>query len=294
MNKSFLATLAGLLGYSIFGFSFIFSKVALEVAEPFTLLSIRFIAAFLVLNILWLSGKVKINLKGKPVGILLILGLIQPVLYFICESYGIALTTASFSGVMIGLVPVAGIICSYIFLKEKCTLFQVACTVISVIGVALTTTGGFGSFSLPGFLLLLGAVITGALFTVLSRGIADRFSAFERTYVMFALGSVIFSVIAFIQNKGDFSSWSTPLSTPSFWISVLYLSVISSVCAFMLINFSLSYLSVGRTVIFANFTSAISVVAGIFILHDSFTPIQLLGVVIIIFSVTGASYQKRK
>jgi len=292
MNKTTKATLAGLIGYSIFGFSFLFSKLALDMTTPFTLLSVRFITAFVVLNLLLLTKKVSISLKGKPVGMLLLLGIVQPVLYFICETYGIAKTSSSFSGVMIGLAPVMGLICGVVFLKEKCTIFQVLCTLLSVVGVALTTTGGFGQVPLVGALFLLGAVVTAALFTVLSRSVAPYFSAYERTYVMFALGSIVFPIIALVENRQDPRAILVPLSNPSFWGAVVYLAVASSVCAFLLINYSLNYISAGRGLIFSNFTTVISVLAGIFIMGDSFSAVQLVGIAIITFSVFGVSYQK--
>lgn len=294
MKRSTLATLASLAGYSIFGFSFLFSKLALDMTSPFVLLSVRFLTAFLVLNLLLLTKRVSISLKNKPVLPLLLMGLVQPVIYFICEAYGIAMTSSSFSGVMIGLVPVAGLIFGVLFLKEKCTLFQVACTLCSVVGVTLTTSGGMGTFSLPGFLLLLGAVTSGALFTVLSRSIADHFSAFERTYVMFALGSAVFTAIAAVESRGNVAALAAPLTSPAFWGAVLYLAVVSSVCAFLLINFSLNHISAGRSLIFSNFTTVISVLAGIFLMGDAFSPIQLLGIAIITASVFGVSWQKEK
>ena len=294
MKRSTLATLASLAGYSIFGFSFLFSKLALDMTSPFVLLSVRFLTAFLVLNLLLLTKRVSISLKNKPVLPLLLMGLVQPVIYFICEAYGIAMTSSSFSGVMIGLVPVVGLIFGVLFLKEKCTLFQVACTLCSVVGVTLTTSGGMGTFSLPGFLLLLGAVTSGALFTVLSRSIADHFSAFERTYVMFALGSAVFTAIAAVESRGNVAALAAPLTSPAFWGAVLYLAVVSSVCAFLLINFSLNHISAGRSLIFSNFTTVISVLAGIFLMGDAFSPIQLLGIAIITASVFGVSWQKEK
>ena len=292
MKKTTLATLAGLLGYSIFGFSFLFSKIALKHVSPLTLLALRFVLAFLVLNLLLLTGKVKIDLKDKPVKLLLLMGLVQPILYFIFETYGISMTSASFSGVMIGLAPVIGLIFGVIFLKERCTLFQAACTALSVAGVALTTTGGFGTVSIAGFLLLLGAIVSAALFTILSRSIASHFSAFERTYVMFALGSVFFTFIALAEHRTDLSALVRPLTVPFFWVCLLYLAVVSSVCAFLLINFALNHISAGRALIFNNFTTVISVLAGIFILGDSFTLTQLLGIVIITVGVFGVSWQK--
>lgn len=292
MSKTIKATIAGLLGYSIFGFSFLFSKIALDITTPDILLSARFTVAFVILNLFLLTKKAKISLKGKPVMKLMLMGFIQPVIYFICESYGISLTSASFSGVIIGLVPVMGLIFGVLFLKEKCNLFQIFCTVMSVVGVALTTTGGVGEFSFLGFFLLMLSVISTTAFTVLSRSISEQFSAFERTYVMTALGSVFFTLIALFKTKSDFSLWTNAFTNTDFWGSVLYLSVVSSVIAFLLINYALCHLSVGHTLIFSNFTSVISVLAGIFIMGDSFTPLQLTGIVVIILSVFGVSYYK--
>ena len=290
MDKATKATLAALLGYSIFGFCFLFSKTALGFASPFLLLAVRFFIAFIALNAVLIFGKKKFSLKGKPVANLLLLGLIQPVCYFIFETYGINSTSAAFSGVMIGMVPVVGLIFGILFLREKCSLLQGLCTVFSVFGVYLTTSGGFGNVSAKGFLLLFCAVVSAALFTILSRKISKDFSAFERTYVMFLLGSAVFIPVAFFEGQNDFSAMLKPFSEPLFWISVIYLAIISSVCAFLLINSALNHIPAGRALIFSNFTTVISVLAGIFIMGDSFSGIQLFGILIITISVFGVSY----
>ena len=53
------ATLAALLGNSIFGFSFMFSRMALESTSPYVMLMYRFCLAFLCINgvALWAKGK---------------------------------------------------------------------------------------------------------------------------------------------------------------------------------------------------------------------------------------------
>ena len=111
---------------------------------------------------------------------------------------------------------------------------------------------------------------------------------------MFALGSTIFTSIALAQNGWNPAALLTPLTQPTFVIAVLYLAVVSSVCAFLLINYALSHIPAGRALIFSNFTTVISVLAGIFIMKDAFTPMQLLGMAIITASVFGVSVQKEK
>ena len=294
MSNTFKATLAAVLSNVIFGFSFLFAKLSLDVAEPSILLSVRFLTAFGLMNLILLTGKQKVSFKGKPVGKLLVMGLIQPVIYYICETNGIALTTASFSGVMIGLIPVAGLILGVVFLKEKCTALAVLFTVLSVVGVGMTTTGGFGTFSLPGFLYLLGAVMAAATFTVISRSISGWFSAYERTYVITAMGSAVFTCMALFQNRSDPAAWVRPLGEWNFWAAILYLAGLSSVCAFLLFNYSVNHLSAGHTLVMSNFATVVSVLAGIFLLGDAFTPLQLVGIGLIVLSVFGVSWQNGK
>lgn len=292
MNKTPLAMLAGLAGFAIFGLSFLFSKVALEVASPFVLLSVRFVTAFLVMTAGIFLFRVPMQFKGKPVHLLLLMGLIQPGIYFVCETYGIAMTTASFSGIMLGLAPVVGLVLGRIFLKEKATKFQVLCAFLSIFGVALTSLGGELGFSPLGVALLAGAAFTAAAFNVVSRHIAPYFSPLERTYIMSALGSVIFTAIALVQNGSDLSAFWVPMTSGGFWVAVFYLAVVSSIGAFLLINFATGVLPISVMSVFSNFATVISVLAGIFILGDDFNLRQIIGIVIITVSVCGVTFQK--
>lgn len=295
MNEK-TALLLALLGNVIFGFSFLFSKQALAVAAPFVLLAVRFSAAFIMMNCLALTGKFKLSLRGKDVKLLLFLGTLQPVLYFICESYGIRLLSTSFVGTIIALVPVACLVLGMLILREKVRPLQAVCALVSVAGVFLTTLGqDSGSFSWGGFGLLVGAVFVAAMFTVLSRKTSREFTAFERTYVMFALGCVTFVAIALIQCRGDIRGMLlTPLTDPGFWASVLFLAGASSVGAFLMLNYALTYLDVARVSIFANITTVVSILAGILILRESFGIYQALGSAIIIAGVYGVNRPVRR
>ena len=85
-KKRTLSLVFALLAAVIFGMSFMFSKLALEVAKPTVLLAFRFITAFaamsLVIGVNALVGKLRgrplfaFSLKGKPIGSLILLGLI--------------------------------------------------------------------------------------------------------------------------------------------------------------------------------------------------------------------------
>ena len=126
----------------------------------------------------------------------------------------------------------------------------------------------------------------------ISRSISDYFSPFERTYVMFALGSAVFTVVALVQCRNDLSVLAAPAAEPMFWVAVLYLAAGASVIAFMMVNYAVTYLSVARTTIYNNFSTVVSVLGGIIILNDSFTWVQIVGIVVILLGVFGVSWRK--
>ena len=285
MTKTTLATLACLGGYGIFGVSFLASSVALAQAAPLVVLAVRFLTAFAALNLIVILFRVPMRFRGKPMGRLLLLGIVQPVIYYICENYGIAMTSTSFSGLMLATIPVFGLLTGRVFLGERVTRLQFVCAAVSVVGVGLTSAGGEVSFSPLGAVLLLCAAFTAALFNVISRDTSRHFSPMERTYVMFAFGSVVFPAIALFQNRSDLSVFTAPLTSLSFWAAVLFLSLASSVGAFLLLNFAAGHIESTRVALFTNCSTVISVLLGIFVMGDAFSPIQLAGVVLIVGSM---------
>lgn len=79
------------------------------------------------------------------------------------------------------------------------------------------------------------------------------------------------------------------MSKRGFWISIVYLSGVSSVGAFMLLNKALDVLEVARSLVFANITTVISVLAGVFFLKEQFSAIQAIGIVMVIVGVYGVN-----
>ncbi|HCX65390.1 MAG TPA: EamA family transporter [Eubacteriaceae bacterium] len=291
-----IAFLFTFIGYSIFGFSFLFSKQALEFTSPFVLLAVRFTVSFLLLNGLVLTGKFTLQLKGKKIKNLLILGLFQPIFYFIFENFGVKILATSFVGSTLALIPIVSLLLSVWVLGESASRSKLFFAVFSIIGVIITTIQQpMEHFRIDGFLLILGAVFSASMFNVLSRRASRAFGVIERTYVMFGLGAMLFSTIAFIevQNTG-LDLVAIPFAAIEFWISILFLSAVSSVGAFLLINYGVTYLETAKTAIFANVTTVISILAGVFLLKETFGIYQLIGSSIILISVYGVNRPAKK
>ncbi len=287
-NKVFTATLAALMAQVIFGFSFMFTKIALEYASPLTVIADRYIGAFVGLTVVMLIKRQKIKLS-KNVWKLVVMSLFQPVLYFIFESYGIEQTTSSFSAVMISLIPVVAMLSGIFVLKEIPSPMQYVFAALSVGGVVVMTLAGNadGTVKPLGVVLLLGAVISSVAYNIASRKISAEFTAFERTYAMTVVGLVVFLAIALIENAGQPLKVVSSFAYPPFVWAILYLGIVSSVIAFLMLNYANTYLPVAKTTVFSNLTTVVSVIAGALFLEEHFTLQAVISTAMIIIGVWG-------
>lgn len=293
-KERYLPYLAGIVTALIFGFSFLFTKEALNEIGPFHLLGLRFGVAAIILSILKITKVITVEYKGKQIHKLVAIGLVQPVAYFIFEVFGIQLTNSSEAGMMIALIPAVVTILAIIFIKEFPSKIQVLFVVLSVTGVifiVIMKNREIGS-NMIGIIVLLIAVLCGSVFTILSRKYSTEFLPIEITFVMMWIGAIIFNTIAVTQHiiKGNISNYFVNLSNIKVVSAVFYLGILSSVIAFFLINYSLSKIEASRSAVFTNLSSVTSIVAGVIIRHETFYWYQIVGAIMILAGVWGTNY----
>lgn len=300
-----ISLLAALTSSVIFGMSFMFSSLALDVAQPAVLLAFRFTVAVAGMSLALLAneavGKLRgrrlfaFSLTGKPVWKLILLGLVQPVAYFIFENYGILYTSSAVAGTIIAVVPVGCILMDVLVLHERVTLRQVLCAVGAVGGVALISGGGAVVISALGLLFLLLTMLSDVLYYGISHNAAKVFTPFEMTYVMFLVGMTVFIPVALVQARGFTGELITvPAASGQFWLAVVYLGVLSSGVAYGLLNFANSHLTVSETSLFSNVTTVVSVLAGVLLLREPFSLLQMAGVAVILVCVFLANVSAGK
>ena len=299
-NKMIKATLAAFFAEVIFGFSFMFTKIALNQASPITVIANRYMVAFLGLSVVMIFTKTKITFN-KNIWKLVMMSVFQPVLYFLFESYGIEMTTSVFSSVMISLIPVVAMIGGIFFLKEVPTFMQYVFMVLSVLGVVIMALSGKsdGTVTTLGIVFLMGAVLTAVGYNITSRKISAEFSALERTYAMTIIGLVVFAFLAWIENINNPENLIIGFADAKYLVSLLYLGVLSSVVAFLFLNYANTYLPVAKTTVFANITTVVSVAAGAIFLKEKITVVTIIATVMIIagvwgVNVKGENYVKEK
>ena len=273
-----LALCCGVTGNVIWGASYLFTRIAQQEAPPMVQMSLRFLLAFLLLNLMMLFGWEKIRLRGKNLRPLIVLSCVEPI-YFFFESYGIYYSNSTFAGVTLAIVPVIAIGMGVLILKEYPTRKQFLLCFVPIAGVILVTNAGsgLGAEQPIGEVLVFGACLCAAFYRVYNKDSSAEFTAFERSYFVIGMCMLVFTVAALCMERGDLTPFAAALHSKRFVLSTLVLSVFCSVAANILVNYSASILPMA---IFSNLGSLITVCAmflGIIFLDEPTNAMSLVG-----------------
>ena len=283
------AMLAAILCHAAWGFSFLASRKGLDAAPVFVLLSHRFGISFLAMNLLLLLGVGKLDLWRKGLWKPLLLGLMEPVIYFLTEQYGILHSNTVFSGVTIAMIPIISTLAAAPILGERPSVGQLLFSLLSicgVVGIGLMSRSS-GALDWIGVAALSVSVLSAAGYTLISRSISRDYTPFERTYMIMGMGAVTFTPLAFLQIRGSVAAYVEPLSQSTYLVAILFLSLICSVACYFLSGYTITYMTVARETVFSNLTTAVSVFAGVIFLHEPFTWFGALCCLVIFVGIYG-------
>lgn len=296
-ESRFRVALAGTGYATIFGFSFLATKGALDTLHPMELLFLRFLMAAVVLAVLRALGVLRLDFRHVHVGHLALTCLFQPILYFLSETYGVRASTSAMAGIFIGAIPATVAIAGTVMLGEPLGLARGGGVALSVAGVALAVLSGDGSdpggTGAAGMLLLAGAVGAATMFNIFSRKTSRGLGPLETTYAMMWTGAVFFGACTAVLHLLGSGPAAPGLSARAALLvraadsvpALLYLGLLSSVVAFFLINYTLSRVHASRSAVFTNLTTLVSVLAGVVVRGEPFTLRQTIGCMMILTGV---------
>lgn len=286
-NETAKAVFCAALGNIFWGLSFLFINVATTFTSTPIMLAHRFTISALILLGMLLFGKQTISFKGKNWKPLVLLWLMQ-MSYYLFESYGIKYTNSTISGLVLALVPVATIGTGALFLKEYPTRRQALFCILPVAGVIIISLSaaelGMNSPLLGGLFLLL-ALLASAFFKTANRKASQEFSSFERTFVVLVSSAIAYTFIGLNETGWNISQFVAPFLEIKYTGSVLFLSVLCSIAANLLVNYATAKMSVFKVSSFGSLSTLCAAVVGIVFLKEPLTATLVIGGTLILIGV---------
>lgn len=195
MRKSLRAYSKLALGKITAGSTIVVGKVAVASLPVFLISGLRLGIALILLVLLLLKLEKGIPSIGRRDAATIFLQAFAGVFLFSTFLlYGLKMTTAVESGVIVSMTPVAAGIISFLFLKERLTWNRGAGIMLSVVGLLVVNTAagaageGRGANHLFGNMLVSGAVIGEALFTIFGKIESEKVSPLTVATLVSAFG----------------------------------------------------------------------------------------------------------
>ncbi|MCI8646457.1 MAG: DMT family transporter [Firmicutes bacterium] len=292
MQTKKVVYIAAIIESILFGLTFLGAKIALTQLDAIQVLACRWTIAMILFLILSLTGIIKVNFRGRPCWPVLAAAFVQPCVNTICETCGIDLTTTSESAVIYAMIPIAVSLISIWFFKTRIRPVVGGGIALSFAGVIVSIVFSDG-FSLggkaAGYLLLLGMVVTGAIFTIMSGRIADRFTPMDRTFAMAVMGGIWFNLLNLVRGKG-FGWYAVCFQEAEVGLAVFFLGAIGSFTCYILFNYVVSNMPAPQaSMLQVNLITITGVVTGILFQGDSFGWYTVIGLILVVTGVIAAN-----
>ncbi|NLX85365.1 MAG: DMT family transporter [Synergistaceae bacterium] len=293
-KKMHLAYLAAIGHTFITGLSFMFSKIGLNVSNPWDVLAYRFTASFLALLIPLLFKWVKLDLNKEKVLKVLPLAIFYPMLFFAFQTFGLQYLTSSESAILFAMMPIFTLILATYFLKEQTTILQKLSVMLSVAGVVYITLNKGSNFNFSnamGISLILLSALSFSIYSIMVKKLTKSFTIVEMTYMMIIISFIFFNAMSIGKHilDGAIGNFFEPLYQPGFIVAVVYLGVLSSLATSLLTNYALSKMDASKMCVFTNLSTVISIIAGVVFLNEKIFYYHIIGSILIISGVVGTN-----
>lgn len=284
MNRQTKADLMLLMITVFWGASYILTKLALDVLQPFNLTAVRFIIAFIVAAAVFYKKIIKADkavIKYSLILAVILLGV------FITMTYGLQYTTASNSGFLVSLTVVFIPILSSMFLKQKIEKKVLAGVCIAPVGIALLTLNSQLTINSGDILCIICAVLFAA--HVVATGV------YTQKVDSIALGVLQLGFVGLFSLLVSMLTETVILpNTAVSWASILSLSILCTAVGYIVQTTAQQYTSATHTGLILALEPVFSAVFAYMVLGELLSLKGYIGAAILLLSVLIAEVDFKK
>lgn len=273
----------------IWGLAFVAIRRADMELSPVNLTLMRWLIAsggFLVLAPF--IGKPKAPVKREHIPRILLVSLMSVTGYHLSLNYGETIVSAGLAGLLVCVEPIFVVLLSVFFLKERIGRSLIIAIAMAIAGTVILSIGADLSFrQITGPLAVIFSAFAFATFAVGSKPLVKDYGALPVAVWAAIVGTVFLLPLL----SWNFVAEIRTLSLTG-WLSVLYLSVLSTVIANMILYNLISAKTMSRLSIQLYLVPVVSLAGGILLLGESITFLTIIGAVLLLSAaglVTGVT-----
>lgn len=246
--------------------TFVWIKYALELYRPHEIVFMRlFLAAAVLFGVKLIRGHWE-KLAGQDFRRMMLVALCEPFLYFIGEANGMQYVSPTLGSLVISVIPLVTALGAWIFLKEKVTHWLLLGLVVSFAGVAVMSMDSADLHgTMKGLMFLTLAVFAGMGYAITVKPLTHKYGALTIVAWQSFFGMLYFIPLFLIFDLKHFIGIEHQMIP---MVSVIGMSLVASVGAFLLYTGVIRDLGVIRANIMTNLIPVFTVIMAFIFLGE--------------------------
>ncbi|HLO14728.1 MAG TPA: DMT family transporter [Anaerolineales bacterium] len=281
------AILKAIFAVTVWGASFVATKIALQFVVPSTVVWLRFTMGVAILGVAVILNKQFSLPQGKDWGYFALLGFLGITFHQWLQSTGLLTAQATTTAWIITTTPIFIALLGLIILRESLAWYQVIGIILATFGVLVIVTKGNllslagGRLSTPGDFLVLISAVNWAVFSTLSRPGLKKHPATLMMFYVMSFGWV-FTTVLFFAGSGIKQIPSIPWDG---WVAITFLGVFCSGIAYVFWYDAMKVLPVAQTGAFLYLEPMITVVVAALVIREAILLATFVGGITILIGV---------
>lgn len=267
----------------VWGWTFVATKICLQYLSPVELLGLRFLIGLPALGIVMGMSGVRFAFEPRDLR-QLIPGSAILAMHFLVQAYALTTATATNTGWIIAVTPLAMGILSFIVLKERLRPAEIAGIIVATCGILLLVSNGslqdVGWLRSTGDWLVLLSAHTWAMYTILTRDLSRTRNPLSVTFAVFTpitIGCLVSMLVA--------SDLRTLLSLPGEAVAaLLFLGILGMVTQWFW-QIGVARLGAGKAGVYLYLEPMATTVLAVPLLGEPFTLFTAIGGALVLAGV---------
>ena len=285
--KFYLTDFAMIFAAFIWGINLPVIKVSLREMTPLAFNGIRLsFASLCLIGVVYIIEK-NLYVPRSMWKIILFQSIIGTTIYQLFFIHGINFTTATSTSIILAMSPVFIALLSNLVKHERLNIIAWTGIFLSFIGFYFVIKPNINSLNLSinkglkGDLLILGGILSWAIYTVSAKPLLEKISPLKFTAITMAIGTILFIPFSF-KNISALKFSNISLSA---WGGLIYSGLFALVISYVIWYSSVKKVGNSKTAIYSNLQPVFAIFFSYIILREKISLFQFIGALIILTGV---------
>jgi drug/metabolite transporter (DMT)-like permease len=282
-----IGVLAAVTSSSIGGLAVAITRLVVGATDPVTLGAFRFgIGSLLLLPLVW--GKRRLWPHARALASIAGLGLLYFGVFPVLFNWSLIYTTAARGSLALSTLPVLTMLVAALLREEPLTRLKTAGVIVATLGVAvalLTDLGSAPAGAWQGDVLMIGAALCMAFYSVWSQPLAKRYGTIVYTALAMTFGACALVLLAWARAGFAASARFGPVE----WSAVGFLGIFGGAATFLLWSYALERTTPTRVAIAVTVNPIVSALFAAHALDEPISANLMLGLLLVTSGIAIAT-----